>query len=437
MTTMSSRSVVAVAHVMPADVRNHLRALADAGLLRQLFTGYVYQPDRWLERCGRGCDRFLGTRIMRLLATRPEVLGVDSSDIVRVLLPEAARFVSDSLPGSRSRWLNMCDRAQQRLSIVAAGRLRGTDRLVLAREFEAREVFERAATLGIPRVYQLPIAHYRMVDRVLRRELEEYRDADFKVDLRVSAAPQRNERKQRELELANRIVVPSLFVKKSLIDAGVSEDKIYVLPFGTEEEWIVDSVSPKDSRLFLHVGQLSMRKGTHRLLRAWKRLGAHRACELRLIGSMRLPPALLADFQGTYNYLGRLARPLLREHFSAASCSVLPTLAEGFALVILESLSCGTPIVASRNCGAEGFIQEGREGLLHDAQDDEQLCEALEWMLTNPQRRAEMSHDCLKKARSWTWREYRSAFLKLVESGSLSQETSALVPAAAGFTGSE
>jgi glycosyltransferase involved in cell wall biosynthesis len=210
------------------------------------------------------------------------------------------------------------------------------------------------------------------------------------------------------------VLVPSLFVKKSLLAAGVAEEKIHVLPFGTDEEWLGQTNPCNGSKVFLHVGQLSIRKGTHRLLRAWKQIGAYRTCELRLIGSMRLPKSYLGEFQGIYNYLGRIPRQSLKQHYSTAACFVFPALAEGFALVVLESLSCGTPVVASRNSGAEGFITEGEHGLLHDAQDDEQLCEALEWMLTHPNRREEMRAACLERARKWTWSEYRTAFLEFI-----------------------
>jgi glycosyltransferase involved in cell wall biosynthesis len=129
---------------------------------------------------------------------------------------------------------------------------------------------------------------------------------------------------------------------------------------------------------------------------------------------MRLSNKFLSGFYGVYHHAGRLPRRSLKDQYLQASCFVLPALAEGFAMVILESLSCGTPIVASRNSGAEGFICEGEEGLLHDAQDDEQLCHALEEMLTRPKRCREMANNCLQKARSWTWNEYRAEFVKFI-----------------------
>jgi glycosyltransferase involved in cell wall biosynthesis len=307
------------------------------------------------------------------------------------------------------------DWAKQRISTSAARSVRRGDRLVLAREFEAREVFQQAAQWGISRLYQLPTPHYATVDHVLRRELAAFPDDALMEEHNRSVAPLRIDRKKAELQLASRILVPSDFVKTSLLAAGIKADRIEVLPFGTEADWISDEMPAKSARLVLHVGQLSIRKGTHRLLRAWKKIGAYHSCELRLIGTMRLSPQFLSEFAGMYNYVGRLPRRSLREHYSTAAFFVLPALAEGFSVVILESLSCGTPVVASRNSGAEGFIREQEEGLLHDAQDDEQLCNALEWMLTNSHRRRAMSENCLQRAKNWTWRHYRAAFLRSVQ----------------------
>jgi len=406
--------VVVVAHVLPADVRQHLRALANSGRLRRAFTGYVYQPDRNLERWGKSCDAVLGTRFTDFLSQRPELVGVNTSDVRRALVPEAVGQLcrlNGRVGMPHSTWN---DWAKQRISATAAKSIRRGDRLVLAREFEAKELFQEAAKRQISRLYQLPTPHFATVDQVLRRELEVFPDDALLAEHNRSVASPRIDRKRAELQLASRILVPSDFVKTSLLAAGIEAGRIDVLPFGTEADWISDRLPAKNTRLVLHVGQLSIRKGTHRLLRAWKKIGAYRSCELRLIGRMRLSQQFLSEFAGMYNYLGRLPRPSLREHFAAAAFFVFPALAEGFAVVILEAISCGTPVVASRSSGAEGFIREQQEGLLHDTNDDEQLCEALEWMLTNSHRHRAMSESCLERAKNWTWHHYRAAFLRFV-----------------------
>jgi glycosyltransferase involved in cell wall biosynthesis len=407
-------SVVAVAQVLPANVRNHLRALADERLLRKAFTGYAYRPKGRLEQIGRHIDSVCGTKLTAQLSGRSEIVGVSAKHIKMSWLAEAAGLVFLRLVGGGQPDSSFTDWIQSRLSVTASRALKTGDRLVLAREHEANEVFQKAADLGICRFYQLPTPHFQTVDRIVRRELNLYPDPELQKAHEKSVAPHRIERKKSELALASRVLVPSLFVKRSLLDAGVCEEKIRVLPSGTEVEWIPESAPGRNPNLFLHVGQLSVRKGTHRLLKAWKCLGAYRTCELRLIGSMRLSSKFLSDYQGVYTYFGKMPRQSLKHQYMEASCFLLPALAEGFAMVILESLSCGTPIVASRNSGAEGFICEGKEGLLHDAQDDEQLCEALEWMLTHPDQRTEMSANCLRKASSWTWGTYRDAFVNLI-----------------------
>jgi alpha-maltose-1-phosphate synthase len=408
-----------VAQVLPADVRHHLRALAECRLLRKAHTGYAYQSQRWLERAGRTCDALFGLNLSQRLATRPEIDGVPKTCIDDAWVTEVLQQTFGGKRGKPRRRTLLMDRRQAYLSARAARRLRKDDRLVLAREDEALELFRAAAKLGVPRVYQLPIAHYATVERIFQREIEEFPDHDLRTSREISMAPTRVARKDGELALASKILVPSLFVKQSLLDAHVDEARIHVLPFGSEPDWNLEAPATKNPQLFLHVGQLSIRKGTHRLLHAWKRLGGHRSCKLRLIGSMQLDEKFLQEFQGVYEYIGKVPRRSLRQHYAEASCFVLPSLAEGFAVVLLESLSCGTPIIASRNSGAEGFITHGQEGLLHDAQNDDQLCEALDWMLSHPQQRIKMVQRCLNKARSWTWHNYRAAFSSFI-SGLLS-----------------
>ncbi|MCP3958354.1 MAG: glycosyltransferase [bacterium] len=72
---------------------------------------------------------------------------------------------------------------------------------------------------------------------------------------------------------------------------------------------------------------------------------------------------------------------------------VLPTLAagrmEGFPLALLEAMACGRACVASDIPGAHEQIEEGTSGLLVPPDDVQALVEALEVMVSTPERRAD------------------------------------------------
>jgi glycosyltransferase involved in cell wall biosynthesis len=64
--------------------------------------------------------------------------------------------------------------------------------------------------------------------------------------------------------------------------------------------------------------------------------------------------------------LGRVDHEKLPSYYNMADVLVLPSDMEGVPMVILESLSCGTPVVASRVGGIPDIVKDGRNGFLVD-----------------------------------------------------------------------
>jgi D-inositol-3-phosphate glycosyltransferase len=62
--------------------------------------------------------------------------------------------------------------------------------------------------------------------------------------------------------------------------------------------------------------------------------------------------------------MGLVKQPDLPLFYSAADVCVVPSYYESFGLVALESLACGTPVVATKVGGAESIIQHGQTGYL-------------------------------------------------------------------------
>ena len=87
--------------------------------------------------------------------------------------------------------------------------------------------------------------------------------------------------------------------------------------------------------------------------------------------------------------LGHLSSPHLQSlAYSAADIFVMPSKIESFGLTALESMSCGTPVLAFRTGGIPDLVIHGETGWLADEVGSvESLYQGLDWMLQHPQER--------------------------------------------------
>ncbi len=80
--------------------------------------------------------------------------------------------------------------------------------------------------------------------------------------------------------------------------------------------------------------------------------------------------------------------------FSAADVFVFPSKADNLPLVLQESMSCGTPMIAYDVGGVSDIVRDGRTGLLANPGDCSSLTLALESLLVNESLRLQMSNNC-------------------------------------------
>jgi glycosyltransferase involved in cell wall biosynthesis len=397
--------VIQVAPALPVDVREQCAALSERGWLARLVTSWVRSPNAIPSRFAKRLDGHASGR--RPPPVREaELLRVPNADLLQLL----GRFLERSPVRASDRRFAHVDRA-------AAALLTERTDLALCREDAAIQTFGRARALGAVALYDLPTAHFETVRSALEAEHAAFPEADDRARAIDDFAPERLARKRRELELASLILVPSTFTRDSLLRAGVSSERVRVLPFGCDHQWAAGYVPAKSTErrpVVLSVGEISVRKGSHRLLRAWQRLGAHRTHRLRLIGPMALDNAYLKRFAGLYQHVPTMPRSELAVEYAGALVFVFNGLADGWGLVVTEAMSLGTPVIVSRNCGAADVVTDGREGLLVEFGDDDGLADALEQCLGAPGRLAEMGYAAIERCRAQTWSAYRSAFLDLI-----------------------
>ena len=103
---------------------------------------------------------------------------------------------------------------------------------------------------------------------------------------------------------------------------------------------------------------------------------------------------------------------ILPKVYQDSSVLVLPTLCDGFGMVVSEALANGLPVITTTNAGAADLIQPGRSGFVIPPANEDALVDALGWCADHPRDLFDMRRAALETAANWTWTGYRRRFLE-------------------------
>ena len=191
---------------------------------------------------------------------------------------------------------------------------------------------------------------------------------------------------------------------------GLRTGKVEVIAMGVGEEFHPGDRDEDRTALslpagsdVLFVGDLIEAKGIHDLLAARKLLAAQ-GVDFRLHFAGRGP--LEEEISGVEGcrLLGALSQEELACWYRSADLLVLPSHSEGTPLVIMEALSCGTPVLATRIGGVPELIEPGRNGDLVEPGQPEVLAEKLGELLEAPAALGEMRLGILEERKDFSVR---------------------------------
>lgn len=145
----------------------------------------------------------------------------------------------------------------------------------------------------------------------------------------------------------------------------------------------------EDKFIILFVGRLIAEKGLDVLLKS--ALTWNKNIRLVIIGAGPMEKEISKKVrQGQFQFLGRKPQEDLPAFYSAADCLIVPsTSEEGFGRVIIESLACGTPVIAAKR-GAISEAMDETVGKLIEV-TSENIKEAVEYFYQNPKELRELS----------------------------------------------
>ena len=151
----------------------------------------------------------------------------------------------------------------------------------------------------------------------------------------------------------------------------------------------------------LYVGQLHYRKGLRYAIEAFKKL-KHPNKQFIIVGGRSGVTGLeRVSLPEEVVFTGTLKGEELNEQYRKATVFILPSLEEGLALVQLEALSFGIPILITTNTGGDDIIKDGVQGFIVPPGDTNALHEKLQQMADDRLLVEEMSGNALQTAYSY------------------------------------
>ena len=229
--------------------------------------------------------------------------------------------------------------------------------------------------------FDLIDAHYFYPDGVVAMRLADEFQRPFTVTGRgtdlnlIPRYPGPRRRIQDVARASAHMITVAAALKEYLHDLGVPDERVTVLRNGVDLAFF----HPAEDRgalraslgygprpMLLSVGHLIERKGHHLVIEALRELpemllviagdGPEEAALRQLVEQWALHDRVV--------FAGRLSQDRLRAHYQAADALVLASSREGWANVLLESMACGTPVVATPVDGTPEVVASAAAGRL-------------------------------------------------------------------------
>lgn len=219
-------------------------------------------------------------------------------------------------------------------------------------------------------------------------------------------------REEREYQQADLVMVPSSFARETFSERDMPPERMAVVPLTTRATGFAapeTAIAARRQRLLggeplrvLYVGMLSYRKGMFDMLQVLRALSGR--MEFRLVGP------LLRECKGFAQQAATLARvesavgeTELPSIYAWGDVFLLPTIEDGFGVVLAQAQAAGLPIITTTNSGGPDIMAAGGQGFIVPIRSSEAIIERLRWCDDNRTMIAHMvaALHALPPLRSW------------------------------------
>lgn len=300
--------------------------------------------------------------------------GIEDSLVTSLLPQEVALRAWRKLPAVIRKLHNPQHQFSVIYDLMARSVIRRGGDIFVGWSGSSLRAMRRARQMGMMTIIERGSSHIACQAKLLE---EEWRLAGHP---RQEVLPKVIKQEQQEYAEADYISVPSGFAKKSFMDFGFDPDKIIQAPYGADLSEF--SPVPRTDDIFrvIVVGGLTLRKGSRYLLQAFNELNLPDA-QFWHVGTVSPEIMPFVDQYRTpaMTFHGHVKQDQLKNFYSQADVFCLPSIEEGFAMVIFQAMACGLPAICSTNTGGEDIIKDGVNGFIIPIRDVAAIKDKIRW----------------------------------------------------------
>ncbi|MFH1985707.1 MAG: glycosyltransferase family 1 protein [Pseudomonadota bacterium] len=226
---------------------------------------------------------------------------------------------------------------------------------------------------------------------------------------------------------ANRIIAVSHSTRNDLIELVPGlESRTIVIHEGVDEKYFYAERSELISKKYgirtpyiLYVGAGDYHKNLIRLIKVYKRISYIFPHFLVIVGKItdrhRVLRVLVKELNLSQKviFTGIVNEDNLPAVYKGADLFVLPSIYEGFGLVLPEAMACGIPIIASRNSSIPEVV--GNAGVFFNPFHEDNMYDVCLTVLSNHELRRRMQFLSIKQARKFSWQKMVERTLEIYE----------------------
>jgi len=256
---------------------------------------------------------------------------------------------------------------------------------------------------NIIKILERGSTHISFQNKILEEEFKNLKIDKIPIDKRII------EKEIREYNLSDYIFVPSAFAKKTFIENGINEKKIIKVPYGTnlDEFYAEENISKQFT--IISTGHISVRKGSLYLLEAFNELNLDDS-KLLMVGNIEkeLLPFLKPFFLNpNIIFQKHVNQKKLRSFYNNSNLFVTSSLEEGLAVVQIQAMACGLPLICTPNSGGEELIEEGKNGFVCPIRDKDYLKNKIIYFYNNREELKIFGKNSNYKAKNYfSWDKY-------------------------------